>query len=275
MGLPEFVNPVFIPELGHLEPVPATFALPIVWPRATSMCSPASLHPQLPGKCVMRSPKASHFRGDPPTINQEILLMLNFKTVLRIGKVLVGSLVIAGLAGPAFAGNVWSWRTEDGSFAFTDDSKRIPAKHRAEAKRKSMGKLTRYERFTKLSADVDQPYADRIHERRSELRERTAAVPMGAVAVAPRSDETGLAFSVSGSGGRYGDGTRVLLPLAGNQTASDDEPTTIESVRVKPRHSMATRHFTVVKKGDRVVSVIKNELNQRGVNGTPESDFDQ
>ena len=275
MGLPEFVNPDFIPELGHLEPVSATSEVLYARSRASSMRSSLSPNPQGPGKCTIRSPKASHFRCDPPTISQEILHMLNFKTVFSTGKVLVGALLIVGLAGPASAGNVWSWRTEDGSFAFTDDSKRIPAKHRGEAKRKSMGKLTRYERFTEVSAEVDRPYSDRIHERRSALRARTGAAPMSAVAVAPRSDETGLAFSVSGSGGRYGDGTRVLVPFGGNQTSSDDVPTTIENIRVKPRHSLATRHLTVVKKGDRIVSVIKNELNQRGVNGTPESDFDQ
>ena len=93
--------------------------------------------------------------------------MLKVKTVLRFGKVLLGSLLIAGLAGPAFAGDVWSWRTEDGAYAFTDDSKRIPAKHKAEAKRKSMGKLTRYGRYTEVSADVEKPYADRIRERRA------------------------------------------------------------------------------------------------------------
>jgi hypothetical protein len=205
----------------------------------------------------------------------EALHMLKLKTVLRIGKVLVGSLLIAGLAGPAFAGNVWSWRTEDGSFAFTDDSKRIPAKHRTEAKRKSMGKLTRYERFTKVSGETEKPYTDRVRDRQSEFRARTATAPMGAYAGAARSNDVGLAFGVSAGGGREGAGTQILVPLNPNRTSSDFEPTTVESIRVKPRHSMATRHFTVVKKGDRIVSVIKNELNQRGVNGTPESDFDQ
>jgi hypothetical protein len=200
--------------------------------------------------------------------------MLKVKTVLRIGKILLGSLLVAGLAGPAFAGNVWSWRTEDGAFAFTDDSKRIPAKHRAEAQKRSMGKLGRYDRFTKINAEIEKPYTDRVRDRQSELRQRTGTAPMGVVHRAARSNDVGLAFGVSAGGGREGEGTQVLVPLNPNRTSSDSEPTVIENIRVKPRHSLATRHATVVKQGDRIVSVIKNELNQRGVNGTPESDFD-
>ena len=79
--------------------------------------------------------------------------MLKVKTGLLVGKLLLGAILVAGLAGPAFAGNVYSWVTDDGTYAFTDDSKRIPAKHRAEAKKRSMGKLTRYERFTKVSSE--------------------------------------------------------------------------------------------------------------------------
>jgi len=202
--------------------------------------------------------------------------MLKIKTVLRFGKILVGSLLVAGLAGPAFAGNVWSWRTDDGAYAFTDDSKRIPAKHRAQAKRKSMGKLSRYERFTEVSVDVEKPYAERIHERRSALREMTETAQMGAVvgAVRPSGRELAFAIPASGGRGRAGSGTSIIVPMAGNQTSSDSEPTTIESIRVNPRNSLASRHWTVVKKGDRIVTVIKGELRQRKLDGPSESDFD-
>lgn len=200
--------------------------------------------------------------------------MLKVKTVLRFGKILLGSLLIAGLAGPAFAGNVWSWRTDDGSYAFTDDSKRIPAKHRAEARRRSMGKLTRYERYTEINADVDKPYTERLRERRETLREMSEGAHYGAVIGAVRPDAAGLAFAVPASGGRgrAGAGTSVILPI--DQTSSDGPATTIESIRVKPRNSLASRHWTVVKKGDRIVTVIKGELRQRPLDGPSESEFD-
>jgi len=201
--------------------------------------------------------------------------MLKVKTVLHFGKILLGSLLVAGLAGPAFAGNVWSWRTEDGAFAFTDDSKRIPAKHRAEAKRKTMGKLTRYERFTELSAKTDKPYADRIRDRRSELRTTVAAAaPMGAVAGVQRTQDVGVSYDINASGGRDGSSLSINVPVNGGSPGS--EPTTIESIRVQPRPSvsLASRHWTVVKKGDRIVTVIKGEQNNKPLRATPESDFD-
>jgi hypothetical protein len=55
--------------------------------------------------------------------------MLMLKTATRVGRFLLGAVLFAGLAGPAFAGNVYSWVTEDGTYAFTDDPA-DPAMHR-------------------------------------------------------------------------------------------------------------------------------------------------
>jgi hypothetical protein len=99
---------------------------------------------------------------------------------------------------------------------------------------------------------------------------------MGVVLEASRSNETGLAFGVPASGGRgrAGAGTSIIVPLDANQDASDSRPTTIESIRVKPTDSLASRHWTVVKKGDRIISVIKGEKRQRPLDGASEADFD-
>ena len=200
--------------------------------------------------------------------------MLKVKTGLRVGKFLLGALLVAGLAGSAFAGNVYSWVTDDGTYAFTDDSKRIPAKYRAEARKRPMGKLTRYERYTEVSSDTKAPYAERIRERRLELRKMAAAAPVGAVVGAMQSQATGLVYSIPVSGGRGGgEGASVQVPIGGQASAAS-RPTTIESIRVKPPHSLASRHWTVVKKGDRIVTVIKGELNQQPLQSKSESDFD-
>ena len=204
--------------------------------------------------------------------------MLKVKTGLRVGKFLLGGFLVVGLTGPAFAGNVYSWVTEDGTYAFTDDSKRIPAKHRADVKKRPMGKLTRYERFTEVSSESNQLYADRIRERRLALRNVTTAAPMGAVVGAVQPQSSGILYSIpmTGSSGRRGGGAgaSIVVPV-GKQASAESEPTTIQSVRVKPRRNMATRHFTVVKQGDRIVTVIKGELNQRPLRSRPESDFGQ
>jgi len=197
--------------------------------------------------------------------------MLKVKTGLRVGKFLLGFFLVAGLTGPAFAGNVYSWVTEDGTYAFTDDSKRIPAKHRAEARKRTMGKLTRYERFTEVTSDSKTPYAERIRARRLELREMARTAPRGAVIGATQSRAPGLVYSIPVSGGRRG--ASIQVPI-GDLASADLEPTTIESIRVKPSDSLASRHWTVIKRGDRIVTVIKGELNQQPLDGTPESDFD-
>ena len=108
--------------------------------------------------------------------------MLKVKTGMGFGRLLLGAVLIVGLAGPSFAGNVYSWVTEDGTHAFTDDSKRIPAKHRDEARRRSMGKLSRYERFTEVDApESKESYEDRILARRDALRtaEENGVAPHG------------------------------------------------------------------------------------------------
>ena len=201
--------------------------------------------------------------------------MLKIKTGLRVGRFLVGAVLLAGLAGPALAGNVYSWVTEEGTHAFTDDSKRIPAKHRADARRRTLGKLTRYERYTEVASESRKPYADRIRERRMELREMAAAALPGAVVGAMPSPVPGMVYSIpaQGGNGRGHSGISIQVPV-GSTASADSRPTTIESIRVKPGQSLATRHWTVVKKGDRLVTVIKGELRQRPLESAPESDFD-
>ncbi len=203
--------------------------------------------------------------------------MLKVKTGLRFGEFLLGAFLVVGLAGPAFAGNVYSWVTEDGTYAFTDDSKRIPAKHRAEARKRPMGKLTRYERFTEVSSGTKEPYAERIRERRSALREMAATAPLGAVVGGLQSQGPGVVYSVpvsgGGSGRGGGRGASIQVPV-GDQASAGPGLTTIESIRVKPRRNMATRHWTVIKTDGRIVTVIKGELRQRPLKSKSESDFD-
>lgn len=202
--------------------------------------------------------------------------MLKVKTGLRIEKLLIVGFLVAGLAGPALAGNVWSWVTDDGTYAFTDDPKRIPARHRDEARTRPMGELTQYERYTEVSSDTEKPYAERVRERQLGLREMAATAPLGAIVGATPTQAAGVVYAVPATGGRgrAGSGASIMVPLAKGRAEPDAEPTTIESIRVKPRDSLATRHWTVVKQGDRIVTVIKGERRQRSLVVPSESEFD-
>ena len=201
--------------------------------------------------------------------------MLNVTTGMRFGKLLLGAFMIVCLAGPAFAGTVYSWVSDDGTYAFTDDLKRIPAKHRANATKRSMERLTRYERYTPITSERGKSYAERIRERQTDLREMTAAAPQGAVAGAIASKGPGIGYTVPVSGdGASGRSTASLWVPATGSASVDSEPTTIESIRVKPSDSLATRHWTVVKQGDQILTVIKGERRQRPLQSVSEDDFD-
>ena len=82
-------------------------------------------------------------------------------------------------------------------------------------------------------------------------------------------------YTVAVTGGTTRSGRNgVSLRIPTGADDGSDGPTVIESRRMKPSDSLATRHFTIVKKGDRVVSVIKGERRQRPLKAMPESDFD-
>ena len=59
----------------------------------------------------------------------------------QIRKSLVAVGLVCSLAAPAAAGTLYSWTTEEGTIAFTDDAKRIPARYRDVAKRRQVGGL--------------------------------------------------------------------------------------------------------------------------------------
>lgn len=201
--------------------------------------------------------------------------MLRLKTATRVGRLLLGVSLFAGLAGPAFAGNVYSWVTEDGTYAFTDDPKRIPAKHRDEAETRPMGDLKRYARYT-----VDRtgkPYTDRLWQRQTELRERSVAETPAVSAAPTGGTGSGLTYSMPFIGGGSPGGHRAAqmqLGLGALGANGSDEPITVESVRMQPTDGEATRHWTIVKQGDRVIAVIKGENRDRSPEGVSESDYD-
>ncbi|MFK7897391.1 MAG: hypothetical protein AB8G23_16245 [Myxococcota bacterium] len=205
--------------------------------------------------------------------------MLKMKTGYGLGSLLLGAMLVTGLAGPAFAGNVYAWETEDGTYAFTDDSKRIPAKHRSEARLRSVGQLTRYERYTPVSAERGKPYVERLRERAAELRAVAANASQGVVAGAMSTQGTGIGYTVPVNGGGSTGGrsaASLRVPVDGRNTAqASDEPVVIESRRMQPTDSLATRHWTFVKQGDRIITVIKGERRQRPLKAElQEKDFD-
>ena len=178
------------------------------------------------------------------------------------------ALALCGLvAGPAAAGEFFAWRTDDGSYAYADDEKNIPARYRERAVRQETERLDDYARYTAKDGAATQRYERDLAERLAHLRRRnTTGAPLPPVSA-------GAAATGSVSlrlGGEH-------APTIGLDTGNASRPVIIEKVRMRPKGQMATRHNTIVRRGDDVLAVIKGNLaveNSPSHYVTEESDLD-
>jgi hypothetical protein len=181
------------------------------------------------------------------------MLKLNQKIDNQTAFAVIAAAVCIAIAVPALAGGVYSWRTLDGSQAFTDDAKQIPALYRDAAESQTLRPLKEYSRYTPSQVGTKEPYAERLNRRLGHLR--GTAAPLEQVEATPPE---GMRLGVPAGTGRYGQSEQISLPLDGE----DDGPIVIESVRLRkdPGH-ITTRHATVIRQGDRIISVRKDERN--------------
>lgn len=212
-------------------------------------------------------------------IQKHTFVPLQQKSRSRWARGATAALLCLGVAGSASAGTVYSWTTEAGTSAYTDDRKRIPARYRGSAKSRSTEQLSRYARFTPSTVTVAGDAGERLLTRLNHLRGNEAAASGGGavamMAPGPGGQPMSAAFLVRMSGNRDRTTTQMGIPLHG----SSAEPIVVENLRVRPdstlgdRGSMATHHVTVVRQGDRVISLTRPELNQRSLAVPRESDI--
>jgi hypothetical protein len=162
-------------------------------------------------------------------------------------------LAVAAVAAPTLAGTVYSWTTEDGTAAYTDDPKRIPAKYKKQVEKRQLGKLKNYKRFTESQVKQDTPYEQRVNDRLGALREGPPAV-----SAAPPGREGGVRYGV-GIGAP--DNDQISFPVG----EASDEPFVTSEHRIRTRNSIATQDVQVTKQGDKVISVRISAPNQRSV----------
>src|SRR5262245_29594225 len=72
----------------------------------------------------------------------------------------LAALVLAGSAAADRA--YYTWQTEEGAVAFTDDAKAIPEAYRKQAQRRTLRSLESYERLTPNDARATSDYAARL-----------------------------------------------------------------------------------------------------------------
>ena len=174
---------------------------------------------------------------------------------------LAGIVLLAALATPALAGSLYKWTTEDGSVAFTDDPKRVPERYRSQVKTIKTGGLDLYERFTPGDSSRQREQRQRLDERLERLRAlnrppRTALVPAPGVQpqIMIKADQR----------------TALTIP----NDAEGEEPVIVEEMRVDDPDSIATRHVTVVRQGDRVLSILKPASPAQPGNPPGEAEFE-
>ena len=123
-----------------------------------------------------------------------------------------------------------------------------------------MKDLAGYERFTPADkSTTDATYASRLDKRLASLRGEDASARAS-------EDHSGSNDGISVIvGGTRNGRNAMVIPTGGAQDG--EAPTIVEQRRTKPSDSMATRHETVVKQGDRIISIQRNEKTHRGGSG--------
>ncbi len=159
-------------------------------------------------------------------------------------------LASGSLATQALAGPFYSYTTEDGVFAYTDDAKAVPKRYARQVREIAPKRLSSYERFTVQDGTAADRYAERLAARLDHLRQANAQSPTHGVA---RGGSTGFPPMISVSTGTGANSPRVHFPTGGSAGA---EPLVLEPILTKRSGDVRTRRTTLVRQGDRIVAVL-------------------
>jgi len=186
-----------------------------------------------------------------------VLKKLNW-TPARSAKTLLASLAGLAIAAPALAGNIYSWRTEAGDIAFTDEIKNVPERYRDQVVTRKTEGLSDYARFSAQDADEANSYAEQLQARLNYLQAINRTAPP-----VEQPQAFGTATIEFGSGDQR-------LTLNG---AAGDDPVIVEELRVRRAGQIATRHDTVVRQGGRTLAIMRGK--QGAETGAPNNILDE
>lgn len=186
--------------------------------------------------------------------------MPKMQTWIVQGLILAGLLVAPPVA--ASAGGIYRWTTKDGTVAFTDDPKRIPPRYRHEAVEQPARSLASYRHYTpeetaKSGAET-QTYLKRLDARIAQLEAiNESAAPAAQREAQAATSRTRTLYQLAGR-------TAISVPTSGGATSGSDEPLVVQQERVRDPHGIATRHVTVIRQGNRIISVVEGESTESG-----------
>lgn len=202
------------------------------------------------------------------------------------GAFAAGTVLLA--AAPASAGTLYRWESENGTLSFADDLRRVPERYRDRIVEIRTEGLDGYGRFTPTDAGAQQVHSERLQERLEGLREQSGVGggelsgvvvieeppdghPLEGIALQSMQRTQGRRLVNTPTGRKWVRTTRVQtvdtpIPVLGVQADTEsDEPVVVERVRMRPEGSMVTRTVTVVRQGDRVLSVMKPRSRQHSI----------
>jgi len=172
------------------------------------------------------------------------------KRTIRSWTALVGtgSLLVGGLA---TAEEVYSWRTQDGGYAFSDDEKAIPPRYRDQVEVRRMDGLEGYQRFTPKDDQATHRYEERLAARLEHLRalNRPAQAPSSgapADSAAPPREQITLR-----TGNRDAPGIDITTSSEGG------EPVVVETILMRPKGKMVSQNVQVTRRGGKTIAIVK------------------
>ena len=163
---------------------------------------------------------------------------------------LLGGLLPASPAG-AEGRTLYHYLTDDGTWAFTDDAKNIPPRYQDRVRSETMKGLDDYRGYT----PVETPGASREPRPPTRAPEESSLRAPEA-APAPQSSP-GPRVSVRTGGAN--------APIVDVAPGDDRSPVVIEKRRYRAEGSNVTRSNTIIRQGDRILTVIKPQPNSTNV----------
>lgn len=159
------------------------------------------------------------------------------------------ALLIGGVAASAGA-ETYSWRTEDGVYAYTDDPDHVPARYRDQVRVVKLRNLASYERYTPTDPMAASYYEHRLADRLAYLRGVNAPPETAAAESVAAGSPAGPTISFATGGAND---PRLEVPV----DPSGRLPIVVDPILAKRTGDFRTRRATIVKQGDKVIAVLK------------------
>jgi hypothetical protein len=158
-----------------------------------------------------------------------------------------GALLAGGLA---TAEEIYTWRTEDGGYAFADDEKAIPPRYRDRVEVRRAEGLDGYRRFTPKDDQATHRYEERLAARLEHLRalnEQATTPSAGAPAdsAAPARERLTLR-----TGRRDAPGIDITA-------SSNGEPIVVETILMRPEGKSVSQNVQVARRGGKPIAIVK------------------